>query len=94
MAEGKEVPRMNFIMERNSELFDLGNVSGRSVLDTLSEFRYITKLGRVVSNSLKNGGRTLSIIYIIYLIQFSSYFSSLSFLLKLQISHGGMAWQK
>lgn len=96
MAAGKEVSALmqDFIMERNSKLINLESVSGGAVLDTLSEFRYITKLRRGVLNNLKNGGKTLSIIYIIYLILFSSHSLGLSFLLKLQDSRGGLVCRK
>ena len=85
---------MNFIMERNSELFDFSNVSGGGVLDTTLEFRYIMKLRKGFLHFLKNGWKVLLIIYIIYLILFSSYSLRLSFLLKLQISQGGMICRK
>ena len=85
---------MNFIMERNSELFDFSNVSGGGVLDTTLEFRYITKSRKGFLHFLKNGWKILLIIYIIYLILFSSHSLRLSFLLKLQISKGGMICRK
>jgi hypothetical protein len=83
-----------FVMYQNSELSIFNNVSGEAVLDTLLEFRYITKLRRAVSNFLNNPRESISIIYIIYLIRYFTYLLSLFYLRKLQFKEAFPEWER